>query len=56
MGLRTPCEIASPVAGGAGSIAERRPVVFRWLYNRCGSIEIEAGRSLPTKIGRMTCD
>lgn len=25
-------------------------------YRRWGSIEIEAGRSLPTKIGRSTCD
>jgi hypothetical protein len=25
-------------------------------YRRCGSIEIEAGRSLPTKIGRRMCD
>jgi hypothetical protein len=34
----------------------RRILRARQVYRRCGSIEIEAGRSLPTKIGRRTCE
>jgi len=46
-----PREAARPwraVGGGASG--------YSAPYRRCGSIEIEAGRSLPTKIGRRMCD
>ena len=45
-----PRDHVTGVADSAGIVTER------WPYKRCGSIEIEAGRSLPTKIGRMMCD
>jgi len=47
-----PCESARPPVTGGWRLASG----YSAPYRRCGSIEIEAGRSLPTKIGRRMCD